>query len=68
LRQFEMLTVRQVARRLNVDPGIVRRKFIATGLLRAHRLGPRLTRILVSEVDRFIAEQRLECPGHARED
>ena len=50
----ELLTVSQVASRLNVHPNTIRR-WVRQGLLKAHRIGPRRDRrIHRAEVEQFL--------------
>lgn len=57
---LRLFTLQQVAARLEVDVGMVR-KWIRNGALPAMTaMGPRLTRIRSWELEQFILEHRLE--------
>jgi excisionase family DNA binding protein len=58
----EELTIGEVAERKKVSPATVRR-WIRTGQLPAHRLGPRLVRIHASDLDLLEACEVAPCGG-----
>lgn len=52
---MDVLTVDQAAERLGVTPGTIRR-WINTGTLKAHRVGPRFIRIRADDLDALLSE------------
>lgn len=51
----QTMTPNEVARDKGVHPATVRR-WIATGVLPAHRVGPRRLRVAVADVDKLITQ------------